>query len=92
MLPTVQVDRGAIRHILNGSNIMCKGLTSEKAAMDTELEEDVIVAVHAEGKELPLCIGRTAMSTEDIRTINADVGVYNIHHLDDGLWKMYPLE
>ena len=43
MLPTVQVDRGAIRHILNGSNIMCKGLTSEKAAMDTELEEDVIV-------------------------------------------------
>ena len=27
------------------------------------------------------------MSTEDIRTINKDVGVENVHYLNDGLWK-----
>ena len=37
MMPTVQVDKGAIRFVLSGANIMCPGLTSAGAKMDTDL-------------------------------------------------------
>ena len=43
MLPWLQVDRGAIKFILSGANIMCPGLTSKGAKMETVLPEDTIV-------------------------------------------------
>lgn len=43
MLPWLQVDRGAIKFILSGANIMCPGLTSQGAKMETNLPEDTIV-------------------------------------------------
>ncbi|RKP06091.1 PUA-like domain-containing protein, partial [Thamnocephalis sphaerospora] len=86
-LPTVQVDRGAIKFVLSGANIMCPGLTSPGARMDTELPEGAIVAVMAEGKEHALAIGRMKMSTADVKKINKGIGVETLHYLNDGLWK-----
>ena len=43
MLPRLQVDKGAIRFILSGANIMCPGLTSAGARMDIDLPEEMIV-------------------------------------------------
>ena len=43
MLPHVQVDKGAIRFILSGANIMCPGLTSRGARMDTPIEQNQVV-------------------------------------------------
>lgn len=34
MLPHLQVDKGAIKFLLSGANIMCPGLTSPGAKMD----------------------------------------------------------
>jgi PUA domain protein len=46
MLPIVQVDRGAIKFILGGANIMCPGLTSAGGKMDSPLEEgDICVSL-----------------------------------------------
>ena len=45
------------------------------------------VAIYAEGKEHAMAIGITKMSTADMRTINKGMGVDNLHHLNDGLWK-----
>ncbi|KAK9686985.1 translation machinery-associated protein 20 [Basidiobolus ranarum] len=87
MLPRLQVDRGAIRFVLSGANIMCPGLTSPGARMDVSLPEDTVVAIVAEGKESILAIGHTKMSTEDIKMKNKGVGVDNIHYLGDCLWK-----
>ena len=42
-LPKVQVDKGAIRFILSGANVMCPGLTSPGARMDTQLPTNTIV-------------------------------------------------
>ncbi|KAJ2360532.1 translation machinery-associated protein 20 [Coemansia sp. RSA 2610] len=51
ILPHVQVDRGAIKFVLSGANIMCPGLTSPGARLPAEnLPEGTIVAVMAEGK------------------------------------------
>ncbi|SCV71624.1 BQ2448_3212 [Microbotryum intermedium] len=91
MLPKVGVDRGAIKFVLSGSNIMCPGLTSPTAYLpptEANIPVGQPVAVHAYGKEEALAIGLTAMSTDDIRSINKNIGVENVTYLGDDLWKV----
>jgi PUA domain protein len=87
LLPKVQVDRGAIKRIMNASNIKCPGLTSAGAKMEEEIEAGKAVAVMAEGKENALAVGQLVLSTADIRKINRDDGVETLHYLGDGLWN-----
>ena len=86
MMPTVQVDKGAIPFVLRGANIMCRGLTTPGARMDTPLDEGTMVAIMAEGKEHALAVGRLIMSTDQIREKNKGMGVEMIHFIGDGLW------
>lgn len=86
-----QVDKGAIRFVLSGANIMCPGLTSPGAEM-TVAEKGTVVAIMAEGKEHALAIGLTALSSDDIAKINKGVGIENCHYLNDGLWQMKPIK
>lgn len=87
ILPKYQVDKGAIRFVLSGANIMCPGLTSPGAKMD-DVEAASVVAIHAEGKEHAIAIGLTTMSTKEIREVNKDIGVNNLHYVGDDLWKI----
>ena len=50
--------------------------------------KDAVVQIRAEGKEHACAIGVMTMSTDDVRTVNKDIGVNNIHYLNDGLWKV----
>ena len=43
LLPWVQVDKGAIKFILSGANIMCPGLTSPGANLPVDLPEEASV-------------------------------------------------
>ncbi|KAF3423325.1 hypothetical protein E2986_00089 [Frieseomelitta varia] len=86
-LPMQQVDKGAIRFVLSGANIMCPGLTSKGAKM-TPVEKGTVVAVMAEGKQHALAVGVTTLSTEDIVKVNKGIGIENCHYLNDGLWQM----
>ncbi|PIA16406.1 hypothetical protein COEREDRAFT_42923 [Coemansia reversa NRRL 1564] len=88
ILPAVQVDRGAIKFVLSGANIMCPGLTSPGAKLpEQSIPEDTIVAVMAEGKENALAIGITKLSTDEIKSVNKGIGVDLLQHLGDPLWK-----
>lgn len=60
-----QVDKGAIRFVLSGANIMCPGLTSPGARMNPA-EAGTVVAIMAEGKTTALAVGITSLSTEDM--------------------------
>ena len=60
-----QVDKGAIRFVLSGANIMCPGLTSPGAFMNP-VDKGTVVAIMAEGMENCLAIGLTTMSTEEM--------------------------
>ncbi|CAG0890003.1 unnamed protein product, partial [Darwinula stevensoni] len=91
LLPWEQVDKGAIKFVLSGANIMCPGLTSPGALM-TPASEKTLVAIMAEGKQHALAIGITKMSTEQIASVNKGIGVDNIHYLNDGLWNMDPVK
>jgi len=44
MLPPMQVDKGAIKFILSGANVMCPGLTSPGARMTDVQAETVVVS------------------------------------------------
>ena len=85
--PWVKVDRGAIKFVLSGANIMCPGLTSAGASLPDEcLEKDSLVSIYAEGKENALAIGKLTMSTDEIKSKNKGIGIELLHYLGDGLW------
>merc|ERR1712217_959227 len=65
MMPKMQVDKGAIKFVLKGANIMCPGLTSPGANME-DVPEGTPVQILAEGTEHACAVGIATMSTEDI--------------------------
>ena len=87
ILPKYQVDKGAIKFVLAGANIMCPGLTSPGGKMD-DVEAGSVIAIHAEGKTHAIAIGIATMSSKEIREINKDIGVNNLHFVGDDLWKL----
>lgn len=90
MLPHVQVDRGAIRFLLAGAHMMCPGFTSAGGRLppaESAIAANTPVAIHCEGKEHAAAVGITKLSTEDIKTINKNVGVELVTYLGDDLWS-----
>lgn len=86
LLPVVMVDRGAIKHIIKGADVMCPGLTHKDARMDTELPAGTVVQIRAFGKELAVAIGILTLSTAEIRSVNKGMGVQVLHYLGDLLY------
>lgn len=88
--PCVQVDRGAIRFVLAGAQLMCPGLTSAGARLPPTaqgIKAGEVVAVTAEGKETACMVGVLKMGTEDVKRVNKGVAVEAGHYLGDGLWR-----
>lgn len=75
MLPHVQVDRGAIKFLLAGANMMAPGFLSKGGVLPEGLAKDAIVAIHAEGKVHATGIGKMVASTEEIRKTGKGVAV-----------------
>ena len=87
MMPRFQVDKGAIKFVLSGANIMAPGLTSAGGSMDEDVEEMTPVAIFAEGKQHAMAVGLTRKSAKDIAADNSGIAVDVIHYLNDGLYK-----
>jgi PUA domain protein len=87
MMNRIQVDKGAIRFILGGANIMCPGITSKGGRIPLPLDEEQPVAIYAEGKVHAMAIGVTKMSTDMILKLNSGIAVETVHYLMDGLWQ-----
>ena len=49
MLPKLQVDKGAIKFVLSGANIMCPGLTSPGARMEQSVPKSTVVVSSPNG-------------------------------------------
>ena len=92
MMPRVTVDKGAIKFVLKGADVMCPGLTSAGADMGTPLPEGAPVAVYAEGKEHALALGLMLMSTDAIKSINKGVAIEAVHFQGDDLFKTTTME
>ncbi|GIX63215.1 cell cycle regulator protein [Babesia caballi] len=64
MMRKMQVDKGALKFILRGSNVMCPGLTSAGGAMDDVDRGEVVILV--DGREHACAVGVTTMSTNEM--------------------------
>lgn len=75
-----QVDKGAIKFVLSGANIMAPGLTSPGGKM-TPCEKNSVVAIMAEGKQHALAIGVMKMSTNEMYFLNYELN-FSIHGIN----------
>ncbi|XP_059715236.1 malignant T-cell-amplified sequence 1 isoform X2 [Haemorhous mexicanus] len=75
ILPHQQVDKGAIKFVLSGANIMCPGLTSPGAKLYPAAVDTVVVSF-------------STMNCCSLEKVNKGIGIENIHYLNDGLWHM----
>lgn len=91
-MPILQIDEGAIKFVINGANLMCVGITSKGGKIPESLPADTPVQINAEGKEYPLAVGITKMSTDDMTRLNTGIAVEIIHSLGDGLWVVPQLD
>lgn len=90
-LPTIQIDRGAIRFVLSGATLMVPGLTSPGGRLpDAEhaLDSGAVVAVRAEGKDEICMVGALKMGTEEMKAKGKGVVIDEGHFLGDGLWML----
>lgn len=90
ILPVVQVDEGAIKHVLQGANVMAPGLVPSFLAPESAagtLPMQSAVAIGAVGKVHAFAIGYTNRSVANIRENMTGHAITNVHSLGDGLWR-----
>ncbi|KAK2742549.1 translation machinery-associated protein 20 [Myotisia sp. PD_48] len=95
-LPTIGIDRGAIRFVLSGATLMAPGLTSPGGRLpdplnnpeDKPLQAGAIVGITAEGKQEICMVGELKMGTEEMKAKNKGAVIDEGHYLGDGLWKL----
>lgn len=79
----VVVDDGAIKHILNGADVMAPGIIEA----DKEIKEGDLVWIRDE-RGLPLAIGKALMDGERMSNEKKGRAIENIHFIGDKIWKM----
>jgi PUA domain protein len=92
MMARVRVDKGAIKFVLKGADVMCPGLTSAGGDVSADLPALAPVAVYAEGKEHALALGTMKLSGAEVRSVNKGVGIEVLHFAGDDLWGCGSLE
>ena len=81
------MDRGAIKFVLNGANIMCQGFTSAGGHF-SEAQVGEFVVINAEGKQNAMAIGILVKSSEQIKSENSGIAVESLNFLNDDLWRL----
>ncbi len=82
-IKTITVDRGAVKFVINGADIMRPGITS----IDEGIEKDSFVIIIDQEHKKPLAIGIALLNSEDMRTAAQGKVIKNIHYVGDELWK-----
>ena len=87
-MPKMQVDKGAIKFVLRGANIMAPGLTSAGGAFEMNIEKGDPVQITAEGCEHACAIGLMSISSEELNSKPTGQAIESVHSIGDGLWKV----
>ncbi len=82
-IPTVTVDMGAVKFVVNGADIMRPGITK----VDDTVTANGIVAIIDERHGKPLAVGVSQLSASDLRVATSGKVVKSIHHVNDDLWN-----
>jgi PUA domain protein len=80
----VTVDKGAIRFVSNGADIMAPGVV----AADPEIKEGNLVIIVEETHQKPLAIGKALMGGVKMVEATSGKAIKSITHVGDKLWNM----
>lgn len=86
LLPALMVDSGAIKHVINGADVMVPGLRRH-ADTQPEVTPGQAVAIFADGKQHALAVGIANMQTKQFKTADKGVAVVSAHYVGDGLFR-----
>ncbi len=79
----VVVDKGAIRFLIKGADVMAPGIVD---ADENIKEGDVVFVVDEEHKK-PICVGIALMNGKTMKESNEGRAVKNLHYVGDKIWK-----
>ncbi|RXA19660.1 RNA-binding protein [Methanosarcina sp. MSH10X1] len=80
----VTVDKGAIRFVSNGADIMAPGVV----AADAEIKDGDLVIIVEETHRKPLAIGKALMEGPEMVEATSGKAIKSITHVGDKLWNM----
>jgi PUA domain protein len=80
----VTVDKGAIRFVSNGADIMAPGVLEA----DPEIKEGDLVIIVEETHRKPLAIGKALMEGLEMVEATSGKAIKSITHVGDKLWNM----
>lgn len=84
ILKTVIVDKGAIKFIVNGADVMMAGIVS----FDDDIKKSDIVQIIEETYKKRLAIGISLFSSEEINKITTGKVIRNIHRISDEIYNL----
>ncbi|NHJ02859.1 MAG: hypothetical protein EAX86_12050 [Candidatus Heimdallarchaeota archaeon] len=79
--PSVSVDQGAVRHVLNGADIFSQGITS----INKQFDKDSYVIVRNPQNAI-IAIGKSLLTSEEILEAKGKA-LLNVHYLGDAIWR-----
>jgi PUA domain protein len=85
MFPSVTVDEGAIRFLLNGADIMRPGIRK----LDDWGSPGAIVVVKEEKKGRAIAIGLSTVSGSEASEMTKGSCLKNLHHVGDRYWTLH---
>jgi len=82
-LKKIVVDKGAIRFVTNGADVMRPGITK----IDPSIKMGDIVVIVDENHDRALAIGRAMFDANQMEDKNSGKVVKNLHTIQDDVWK-----
>jgi PUA-domain protein len=80
----VTVDKGAVRFVSNGADIMAPGIVEA----DSEIKEGDLVIIMEESHRKSLAIGKALMNGPQMVEADSGKAIKSITHVGDKLWNM----
>jgi PUA-domain protein len=81
-LPQVIVDKGAIKFVVNGADIMRPGIIG-----CDDFEKDSFVVIIEETYKKPLAVGQVLFNSKDLLEKKEGKVIKNIHFIGDLIWE-----
>jgi PUA domain protein len=82
-LPRVVVDSGAVKHVVNGADVMAPGIVRVEG--DFAKGDLVVVVDEKHGK--PLSVGVALVDRSELASMSRGKVVENLHYIGDKLWN-----
>jgi len=82
LLPSVTVDKGAIKFVSSGANIMRPGITKTD-----EFNKTQFVAIRECTHNKILAIGKSIYSSVELNQMKTGKVIINIHYVGDSIWN-----